>query len=504
MIGRQETRMWQDMFTRIVEDADANILLLDEDFRVIDLNPRFYWIFFQAYGVEMKRGRSLLAAMEDKDQALTWKWKEHFLAALSGTAIKTEEIFEVDGRKYYWEIHIRSSARPDGSQIISVFSRDISVRKTFQRKIVENEANLRSIFNTIDDGVWLVNSAFELIDFNREFYRRYKQAFGIKLIKGASILSLFPREMPELTELWKSRYERGLSGIPGKYYDTYPAAKHWKSYEIKTFPIVQGGLVTGLTLYARDITNQTITENLLKQQNEELIMINEELDRFVYSASHDLRAPLMSVKGLINVIKLDREEKNVKYHLELIEKSVLKLDHFITDIIHHSRNARMEIMPKQICFDTLVAESIESLKFMDGAADVESIKSISVAEPFYSDYGRLLIVFNNIIANAVRYRDPWKEHSFLKIEIAGQHNGVICRFSDNGIGISPEYIDSIFKMFYRANADSKGSGLGLYIVKSAVTKLKGNISVESTLGEGTTFTVEIPNLKPDAFSPSVP
>jgi PAS domain S-box-containing protein len=494
MLEHAEIGVWQDIFTSIIEDADSNILLLDEDFRIINLNSGFYWIFIETYGIELKKSTSILESMQRVNAALTQAWRERCMIALSGTAIKVEDVFEIDGRNYYWEIHFKSSSRPDGSQIISVFSRDITVRKAYQKKILENEANLRSILNTIEDSIWLINTDFELIDFNREFFKKYKQAYGVKLLRGENILGLIPNDLPELRELWRNRYESGLKGRPGKYYDSYQIEKDNRIFEIKTYPIVENGIVTGLTMYSRDITNQTRTEDLLKKQNEELIRINSELDRFVYSASHDLRAPLMSVKGLINMIKLDPEKQNTDQYLALIEKSVNKLDHFISDIIHYSRNARMDIMPKQIDFQELLQESIDSLRYMEGADTVKSIRNIVQEAPFCSDYSRLLMVFNNIISNAVQYRDTRKENSYLKIDILVDEKRAILRFSDNGIGIPEEYVDKIFKMFFRANADSKGSGLGLYIVKGVLEKLEGSVSVQSRLGEGTTFSFEIPNL----------
>lgn len=487
--------MWQDVFTSIIEDADSNILLLDEEFRVINLNPGFYWIFYETYGIELKKQVSILESMENVDSQLTQRWRERCITALSGTPIKVEDVFELDGRRYYWEIHYKSVTHPDGSQILSVFSRDITVRKAYQRKILESESNLRSILNTIEDSIWLINNKYELIDFNREFYHTYKQAFGIKLMRGKNILNMIPDNLPELRQRWEERYESALRGKPGKFIDTYSAGKTTRIYEIKTYPIIENGSVTGLTVYGRDITNQTRTEGLLKQQNEELTKINSELDRFVYSASHDLRAPLMSVKGLLNMIQLDPEKSNTPYYLEMIEKSIDKLDHFISDIINYSRNSRMDVIPKEIDFHELLQASIDSLKFMDGAEEVESMRDIHIDAPFYSDYSRLLIVFNNIISNAVRYRDKRKEHSYLKITVQTTAEKARICFSDNGVGIAEEYIDKIFKMFFRANADSCGSGLGLYIVKSAVEKLEGTITVESKLGEGTTFTIEIPNLK---------
>ena len=494
-LDHTDVALWQDLFTSIIEDADSNILLLDDDFKVITLNPGFYWIFFETYGIELKKGTSIIESMEGINPALTHEWKERCVTAMSGTAIKVEDVFEMDGRCFYWEIHFISVTRPDGAQLISVFSRDITVRKAYQKRILESEANLRSILNTIEDSIWLVNANYELIDFNKEFYKKYKLAYGIKLAKGKNILKLVPDSMPDLRELWRIRYESGLKGRPGKYVDTYPADNEWRTFEIKTYPIVENGNVTGLTVFSRDITNQQHTEDLLKRQNEELIKINAELDRFVYSASHDLRAPLMSVKGLINMIKIDPEKRNTDHYVKLIERSIDKLDHFILDIIHYSRNARMDVMPKEINFQILLEESIDSLKFIEGAEKVRSIKNFTQRAPFYSDYSRVLMIFNNIIANAVRYRDHWKDDSFLEINIVSTEEKAIIRFSDNGIGISEEYVDKIFKMFFRASADSKGSGLGLYIVKSAVDKLGGKIDVHSKLGEGTVFTIEIPNLK---------
>lgn len=496
MLEHADVNVWQDMFTSIIEDADSNILLLDDEFRIINLNPGFYWIFFETYGIELKKGNSILESMETINPQLTHEWKERCITALSGTPINVEDSFQVDGRTYYWEIHFKCVNGPDGSQVVSVFSRDITIRKAYQRKILENEANLRSIFNAIEDSLWLVNANFELIDFNKAFFKKYKQAYGVKLSKGKSILDLLPAEAPELRQTWRSRYESAIKGKSGKYIDTYVIEKEPRTFEIKTYPIMDLEEVVGLTVFSRDITNQTRAEDLLKKQNEELKKINSELDRFVYSASHDLRAPLMSIKGLLNMIKMDPDPKNAGQYLELMERSVDKLDNFISDIIHYSRNSRMDIMPMAIDFSALLQESIDSLKFMEGAEAVRSIRSLHCDVPFYSDYSRLLIIFNNIISNAVRYRDVWKADSFLRIDIVVGEDQATIQFSDNGVGIPDEYVDRIFKMFFRANADSKGSGLGLYIVKSAVEKLEGTIKVQSKLGEGTSFTISIPNLPP--------
>jgi PAS domain S-box-containing protein len=495
LLDQTEVGVWQDLFTSIIEDADSNILLLDDEFKIVTINPGFYWTFLETYGIELKKGTYILQSMNEGNPSLTRQWKDRFQTALSGSPIKVEDEFEIDGKQYFWELHYKSETFADGRQFVSVFSRDVSVRKAYQKKLIGNEANLRSILNTIENSIWLINSDFELIDFNKEFFRLYKLIFGIKLIRGKKIFDFVPEHMPEMGETWRSRYETGLKGRPGKYIETYSIGNSFRTFEIKTYPIVEDGKVTGLTIYSRDITQQREAEDLLKSQNEELTKINSELDQFVYSASHDLKAPLMSVKGLVNMIKIDPDKENLDHYLHLIENSIHRLDYFINDIIQHSRNSRMEIMPSKIDFQRLVNESIDSLKYMQDADLVKSIINITDETPFYSDHHRLLIIFNNIISNAVRYQDKDKE-AFIQIDINTDHDKTSIHFTDNGVGIADEFRENIFKMFFRASIESKGSGLGLYIVKGTVEKLNGKISVHSKLGEGTKFTIEIPNSFP--------
>jgi PAS domain S-box-containing protein len=493
MLEQVETPVLQEIFTSIIEDADANILLIDEEFRVLSLNAGFYWIFFENYGIELKRGSSILDSMQQVNPTLAKRWRSRCINTLVKGPLKVEEAFEIEGRNFYWEIYFKAIQHRDRN-IISIFSRDITIRHAYQKRIVESEPNVRSILNTIDDSIWLVNTNFELIDFNKQFYKTYRQAFGVRLVKGKSIIELIPEHLTELREQWQQRYETGLRGRPSRYYDSYWVVDELRTYEIKFYPIVEEGKVTGLTIYSRDVTQQKRTEDILKEQNEELTKINSELDRFVYSASHDLRAPLMSVKGLLNMIKIDPEKSNTENYLQLIEKSVDKLDSFISDIINYSQNERLELAAKPIDLHELVEESLAALRFMDGAEQVRSVTNISVDGVFCSDASRLQMIFNNIISNAVRYRDKWKNDSFIQIDIVADATKASIKFTDNGVGIATNHVENVFKMFYRASYESKGSGLGLYIVKNAVDKLLGKITVHSEFGNGTSFLIEIPNL----------
>lgn len=244
-----------------------------------------------------------------------------------------------------------------------------------------------------------------------------------------------------------------------------------------------------------DITDQKTNEQNLRGINAMLEKTNAELDRFVYSASHDLRAPLRSLLGLIQLIEMeDVQDKSI--YLEKMRSSIFKLDHFIEDIIDYSRNSRLETVPERIDFNALIEESFDRFKFLPHADRVKKIIKNESAVPFYSDRKRIQIIFNNLISNAINYSNPYEKEPFVKVEVTTSAQSSNLQFSDNGLGIDKVHIEKIFDMFYRGSVNSTGSGLGLYIVKETLDKLKGEIKVSSEKNKGSTFVIRIPNLTP--------
>ena len=226
------------------------------------------------------------------------------------------------------------------------------------------------------------------------------------------------------------------------------------------------------------------------EKNKELIKANQELDRFVYSASHDLRSPLASIAGLIELSKRDPQSQND--YLKLMMSRVNVMDKFIRDIIDYARNARLPAAKEILNLHTLCNQVIENVKYLDVTKSPE-IKVVMEKEFLvFSDPARLQVILNNLISNAVKYADVNKE--LISITITANKSARVFSFSveDNGIGISEQHQDKIFNMFYRASESATGSGLGLYIVKESLEKLKGSITCKSEPGKGSVFTVTIP------------
>jgi PAS domain S-box-containing protein len=243
-----------------------------------------------------------------------------------------------------------------------------------------------------------------------------------------------------------------------------------------------------------DITNRKEYEEHLKHRNEYLEKLNAELDRFVYSASHDLRAPLRSILGLVYIMQKEDGSEPLHIYLDMIIGSINRLDRFIKDVIDHSKNSRLDIKSEKVDMHTLVSEIFEDMQYINGAEKIEKIIEIDDSRELYSDAGRLKVALSNLIANAMTYHKPDQDNPFVKVTLKFDNTHSIITVEDNGSGISEEYHEKIFEMFFRASEDTKGSGLGLYIVKETVEKLGGTIALHSAPNRGTTFTVTVPNM----------
>ncbi len=227
--------------------------------------------------------------------------------------------------------------------------------------------------------------------------------------------------------------------------------------------------------------------------NQELSKRNTELDNFVYSVSHDLRAPIASVLGLINLAKKDSDLAMKDLYLEMINKSALQQDDFIKEILDQSRNSRLEVKREQIHFEPLINETFSQLKFATNTGQsLEKHIHVEQKRPFYSDRWRLKVILNNLISNAIRYRNG--KDPVINVNVVIKEHCAKVSIQDNGKGIEKEHLPNVYKMFYRATDDGAGSGLGLYIVKEAVDKLNGQIEIKSEVGKGTIVTLDIPEI----------
>ncbi len=216
-----------------------------------------------------------------------------------------------------------------------------------------------------------------------------------------------------------------------------------------------------------------------------------DLDRFVYSASHELSAPLRSIAGLVNISKVEKDNHRIQEYLDHIELSTQKMEAVIKSILNYSRNTHMDPDLEEIKLKPFVDEIIFELKSFSIHNKIIFNNCIKDECVLTTDIQRLKIILQNIIGNAIKYSDPNKSESYISIEFKKENDKNKIIVNDNGKGIKKDRIDKIFNMYYRGTAASQGSGLGLFIVKEMIQRLGGEILVTSKDGIGTTFTLII-------------
>lgn len=230
-----------------------------------------------------------------------------------------------------------------------------------------------------------------------------------------------------------------------------------------------------------------------EKANGQLVKINAELDRFVYSLSHDISAPLKSIKGLVNLSRLENSPEQSSLYLSKIDTSINRLESFITEVLDYSRTNRKELSQEKILLSPIVSEIIDDLRYLDNFSAIEFNVNLK-KDSILSDRFLIKVILANLISNAIKYQKNDAGHKpFIRISSEEVNLETKIKIEDNGEGIAPQSKEKIFEMFYRGSSTSTGSGLGLYILKEAVEKLNGEIEMNSELGKGSTFIISIPS-----------
>ncbi|MBO6517960.1 MAG: PAS domain S-box protein [Bacteroidia bacterium] len=379
-----------------------------------------------------------------------------------------------------------------GSGEILYGVQDVTDLKESVKALRESEERYRTMFDSNSLGVIYTNYGQGMVKINESFTEIFGYTEGDMqtLDENDMLLPEYHDLNRQITEDFRTGVKRYIS-VEKEY-----KRKDGRKIIAQTSSSAlydDSGLHYGNVTIIEDITERKTAELKIRKQNEELKKINQELDQFVYSAAHDLRAPIANVMGLVKLIRIEEISETAQHYLALQEKSLAKLDEFIKSIVDYSRNSRLDIAKDEINLDEFVNEVVDQYRFSENAEKLKIDIQVDQKGKFISDNNRLSVVMNNLVSNAVRYMDVEKDDCFLNIRVSSDKDMAKVQVEDNGIGIEQEHLESIFQLFYRASSNSKGTGIGLYIVKETVDKLKGKIDVSSEYGKGTTFTVTFKN-----------
>lgn len=492
-LAKQATKISESNYRRLFESAKDGILILDANTGMIeDVNP--YLIHKLGFPYDYFIGKELWEiglfhdakaskiAFEELQRKEYIRYEDLPLKTKEGEHLKVEFISNI--------------YLADHKKVIQCNIRDITERVAAERNLKESERRLKEAQAISHTANWEINLVTNENNWSDEFFQIFGLERGDIEPSRASFLNLINpahrvqahKSMQEAFDEFKdSSFDFSFTAKDGSLKN---ACSEWQfEYDKNNVPVRLYGII-------QDTTERKAVEEKLERQNKELKKANAELDRFVYSTSHDLRAPLTSLMGLIDIIDEDLVETEIdqKERIKMMKQSIAKLDNFIEDIINYSRNSRTGIEENEINFKEIINQSYQSLKYMEGSARIAIEVVVEQTGKFISDKRRIQLTLNNLISNAIKYQDKAKENPYIIITVVTDTEKAIITVEDNGIGIAEEKQAKVFEMFYRATLLSIGSGLGLYIASEAVSKLAGTIYLKSNQGVKTTFTITIPNL----------
>lgn len=409
--------------------------------------------------------------------------KERIRKVLQGADVAPveEKYIRVDGRV----IDVEASSFPfvfESKPAVQVIAKDITEKKQAEASMKKTEMLFSQLFENSPMAIVILDDKGTVVQINQGFYEMF--GYSLDELKGKGLNQFI---VPEELEAEGNDLNSLISSYQVIRIESSRRRKDGEllSLIIYGVPVHMEDRTIGIFGVYVDITAQ-------KRIEEELKIRNTELDNFVYKVSHDLRAPLSSILGLVNLANMPGNDDNPEAYMTLIGQKVEQLDHFIGDVLSHSKNLKQDITIESVNLREIVESTFTDLSYLRGAGNIRKEISVEGGE-FYSDRWRLAEIFRNLISNAIKYRRLDIEAPTIRVKVRIQKSHADISFSDNGIGIEPDKLLNIFDMFYRASTQSEGSGLGLYIVKNAVEKLAGQIDVFSRPLQGTEFKIILPN-----------
>jgi len=403
----------------------------------------------------------------------------------------------------------------DGTLAGTVYvAHDITERKKMVETLREKEIHLRGILDSTADGILAVDSNGKTITTNQRFLQLWGIPPELMAAKDDDALLRFVLEQLKEPEAFIAKV-RELYQSDATDWDTLEF-KDGRVFERYSTPLQQQGSRFGRVWSFRDVTERHEAEARLRIYSEDLRIANEELRNFAHIASHDMRAPLVNIKGFAEELKrsveeiepcfqrqlplleaADREKigpiftRDIPEAIAFIGSSVSRMDNLINAILKLFRAGRRKLNPEPVHVQDLVQKILETL-----AHQLESrhVRIIEQKLPrIVTDRTVLEQIFGNLLDNAVKYLDPSRPGE-IEVSAVEMKSEIVFRVRDNGRGMAQEDIPRAFEIFRRVGKlDAPGEGIGLAYVKSLVRLLGGRIWCESELGKGTTFSFSMPH-----------
>ncbi|PJJ84880.1 PAS domain S-box protein [Mucilaginibacter auburnensis] len=484
--------------TAILNALAPNITLLNEQGKIVAVNESWRKsallnnLGMPNYGV----GYSYIAIAEkanavDKETASTIA--EGIKDVISGK--KSEFTLEfksnLPNNKKWFQLVVAQliNSEEKGAVILHI---DITDRKLAEQSLVKSEANLRSVFENTDLGIVLLDEQGKVISFNTNAKFSMQNHFGKKLKVGANGVNYFPQN--RRADI-KRAIERANHGEVVNYETVYELADgNTEWYEVRWRKVFDESVQSpGVILTFKNITEKKNQEKQNNKITADLVQRNKDLEQFAYIVSHNLRAPVANIKGLLNLNAINPDDSDGIETLNALKTSVNNLDRVIADLnqvlqVSSQFNQKREL----VVLSELVEEIKSSISQTVLKTRVRISCNFSKIDSIFTLKSYMHSIFQNLIINSIKYSKPDVDPVInIHSEVDGKTISMV--FADNGKGIDlNKHGQSIFGLYKRFDSSVEGKGMGLFMVKSQVESLRGTIRVQSEVNNGTHFIINLP------------
>jgi PAS domain S-box-containing protein len=375
------------------------------------------------------------------------------------------------------------STRDEAGQLASSFNQMLSRLEQSRKEISDREMRFRSLVETMTEGLVEIDSELRVIFANPRFKVIIGSDFNVDEKPSlTSLLMLNDLQAEEVRKALRSnsvedhQFELNLKDKQNNELHLYVSLSHHSGHSLDT------GSATAIFT---DITHLKRTETNLRFKN-------RELDTFVYKASHDLKAPLSSMQGLLSIARNEVKDRDALTYISLMDRTVAKMDEVLLGLLEVTwmKQGSLTLAPKDLSL--LIHDILESIRHSQGFSEIRCELDLPEKLYFITDEKLIQSILQNLIQNAFKYHKKSGDDRWVRISAILDEDGLIFTVKDNGNGIPDAAQEKIFDMFYRATNESRGSGLGLYIVRNACEKLGGSVTVASQPKVGSSFLVRLP------------
>ncbi|MBW3544564.1 MAG: PAS domain S-box protein, partial [Bacteroidetes bacterium] len=394
---------------------------------------------------------------------------------------------------FIYQPRYNATGKVDG---IMVFAFDVTDQVQARRVVEESAARFHFMADAMPQKVWTAKADGE-VDYYNQKWLDYA-GLSYEELKGWGWQRVVhPEDWEETKRTWLHSIKTGVDFQLEHRFRRHDGKYRWHLSRALAQRDEQGNISmwigTNTDIHDQKISGEKLllAQENLKSANAALIKTNYDLDNFIYTASHDLRSPVLNLEGLVELFKKSLEEKiseKDQHLLKMMESSIVRLKTTILDLAEITKAQKgSNELPKKLSFKAIIEEVKEDLSSNLKFPLPPFSEALQVARLRYRKKDLRSILYN-LLSNAIKFKSPLRP---LAVEIRTyQENGsVVLSVKDNGIGLSKEQIPKLFHMFKRLHNHVEGTGIGLYIVKRIVENAGGRIEVDSALGEGTTFKV---------------